>query len=155
MFLQKGASMITTQKIPLDLKEKQIRALKQDFQQVIDFLEQGKSLTIQSFKNLQENLSNVVTKNAGWMEALSMIKKSGEYYHVNLCHPDSAILNLPWGLAIDPYSEQELYKVRQLFLSRTSCKDEGLAFPSIKAPLKILVMIAAPLDLPNKYRLNY
>ncbi|MDZ7399228.1 MAG: CHAT domain-containing protein, partial [candidate division KSB1 bacterium] len=147
--------MIITQKINLDLNKKQIQSLKDNFQQIIHFIEQGKSLSVKTFFNLQQNLSALVAQNQELMAVLAAIKKTGEFYHINLCHPDSAILNLPWGLAIDPHSGHELYRVPQLFLSRTSCADERPPAPALRAPLKILVMISAPLDLPQRYRLNY
>ncbi len=143
------------QKIQLEIPEKTVKSLKDDFARVVTFIENGGSLNTRVLQQLADNMSAVVAANKQFMGILNAISGSGDFFHLNLCHPDAEILNLPWGMALDPVSNRPLNEIPQLLISKNSQSAEAKAIVPTKGPLKILVMISSPKDLPAEGRLHF
>lgn len=144
-------------KIRLDIPGKTIKSLKESFGRVVAFLEKGGTLNLRVLEELQEGLSAVIAGDGPIREVLEQAAKGSDFFHVNLCHQDAEVLNLPWGMALDPVSGRMLSEVPQVFISKnviTKEKEPALPGPA-GGPLKILVMISSPKDVVQEGRLHY
>ncbi|MGD2092437.1 MAG: tetratricopeptide repeat protein [Candidatus Aminicenantes bacterium] len=142
-------------KIWLDIPNKKLKSLKASFKRVIAFLEKGGTLNLQVLEGLQQGLSAVIAKNKPIREVLERAAKGSDFFHLNLCHRDAEVLNLPWGIALDPVSGRFLSEVPQVFISK-NVLTEGPHLPEpAGGPLKILVMISSPKDVALAGRLYY
>jgi tetratricopeptide (TPR) repeat protein len=144
-------------KIWLDIPTKTIKSLKESFGRVISFLEKGGTLNLQVLEEVQQGLSAVIAGNKQIRELLERAAKGSDFFHLNLCHQDAEVLNLPWGIALDPVSGRFLSEVPQVFISKnvlTKDKEPHLTKPA-GGPLKILVMISSPKDVALEERLYY
>jgi len=144
-------------KIRLEIANKTIKSLKESFARVVSFLEKGGSLNLRVLEELQQGMSAVIAGNKKIKELLEQAAKGSDFFHVNLSHPDAEVLNLPWGMALDPVSGRMLSEVPQVFISKnviTKEKEPALPGPA-GGPLKILVMISSPKDVDLGGRLHY
>jgi tetratricopeptide (TPR) repeat protein len=142
-------------KIRLDIPKKTVKSLKESFNQVISFLEKGGTLNLQVLEELQQGLSAVIAGDKQFRELLEQVDKGSDFFHLNLCHKDAEVLNLPWGIALDPVSGRFLSEVPQVFISKNVLTGKtGLKEP-VGGPLKILVMISSPKDVALEGRLHY
>lgn len=148
-------NIMDIQRIHLELSDNTKEALKSSFNKVISFLEKGGSLNTRVLHDLEKNLSTVVAEHKQLISILGKIAIGNEFYHVNLCHPDAEILNLSWGIAIDPISQRPLNQIPQIFLSKNSRTTEPKVLHPTSGPLKILIMISSPKDLAIEGRLNF
>ena len=146
---KQGNGAVIFEKIELKIPSRQGAGLKAAFAKVVDFLEQGGSLNLEVLADIAERLSQVAAKNKALVRVLEALHGSGDFFHVNLCHPDADILNLPWALAADPVAENQdrLCDLDRLFISKNPLKREPEPRPPGSGPLKILVMISSPKDL--------
>jgi hypothetical protein len=144
-------------KIRLDTAGKTVKSLKESFARVVSFLEKGGTLNLKVLEELQQGLSAVIAGDGQIREVLEQAAKGSDFFHMNLCHPDAEVLNLPWGTALDPVSGRMLSEVPQVFISKNvSTKEKGPALPGPGGgPLKILVMISSPKDVSLGGRLHY
>jgi len=142
-------------KIHLELSDNTREALKSSFSRVVSFLEKGGSLNTRVLHDLEKDLSTVVAQHKHLISILKEIASSNQFYHVNLCHPDAEILNLPWGIAMDPISQRSLNQISQLFMSKNSRTTEPRIIAPTSGPLKILIMISSPKDLTIEGRLDF
>ncbi len=143
------------EKITLNLPSETEQDLKASFKKAVEFLEEKARLSPTIFEELKEKLTQAVANNPELIAVLSQIKSSGDFYHVNLFHPDTEILNLPWEIAIDPASKKPLNEIDRLFISK-NCLETPSKEQNLKGgPLKVLVMISSPKDVQVKGRLNY
>jgi hypothetical protein len=73
-----------------------------------------------------------------------------------MLHPDNEILNLPWTMAVDSISNQQIGAIQRLYLTKglPGCTEvrEALKTPP---PLKILIMISSPEDAGWRSQLSY
>ncbi len=141
--------------IKLQLSDSQEGALLAGFNQVIGFLEGGGSLNTRALTALKKELSYVISKNDQLVDTLQEIHQGDKFYHVNLCHPNAQILNLPWGIAVDPVCKSPLNEIKQFLLSKNSLLREPDKRELTGGPLKILIMISSPKDSGIKGRLSY
>jgi tetratricopeptide (TPR) repeat protein len=143
------------EKITLNLPAETEQDLKASFKKAVELLEEKARLSPKIFEELKEKLTQAIANNEPLNKVLSQINSSGDFYHANLFHPDTEILNLPWEIAIDPVSQQPLNEIDRLFISK-NCLDTPRKEQNLKGgPLKVLVMISSPKDVHVKGRLNY
>ncbi len=142
-------------KIRLDIPNKTIKSLKESFNRVISFLEKGGTLNLQVLKELQQGLSAVIAGNKQFQELLEQAVEGSDFFHLNLCHKDAEVLNLPWGIALDPVSGRFLSEVPQVFISKNVLTGKPSFKEPARGPLKILVMISSPKDVALEGRLHY
>ncbi|MCP5102378.1 MAG: tetratricopeptide repeat protein, partial [bacterium] len=153
--------MIVHKTLALELTETQTARLSGDYRDVVEHLENGSSLELKILENLKETLSRVIADSKEWRAILEEVHNSGDFYCLHLLHHDNHILNLPWSMAPDPVSGKPLGQLPQLYLTKgISTVSRGEAAPAapaalVPAPLKVLVMIAAPMDARMKDRLSY
>ena len=141
-----------------DISKQQIEQLKSHNAKIFNYLEKNLPLERSILKELEAELTGIINANAEFCEVLKNIKNSGDYYHVQLLHPDNEILNLPWTLAVDNISKQPLGDIQQLLLSKCPpefLKAEKIQPPQIAPPLKILIMISSPEDSDTEERLSF
>jgi len=145
--------------IALDLSPAQVQALKAHNARIQQHLEKGMPLQLSVLDDLKKEMSQAIADNAAMNAILQQIEKSGDHIAVRLQHSDNEILNLPWTIAETKPGGARLGNISQLYLSKiapeyASGKDHA---PLQKAapPLKILIMIAAPLDADYTNRLSY
>ena len=142
-------------KIRLEIPGKTIKSLKESFNRVISFLEKGGTLSLQVLEELQQALSAVIAANKPIREVLERADKGSDFFHLNLCHRDAGVLNLPWGIALDPVSGRFLSEVPQVFISKNVLIGGPHMPGPAGGPLKILVMISSPKDVAREGRLYY
>jgi tetratricopeptide (TPR) repeat protein len=149
--------MMIFKKIRFDIPTKTVKSLKESFARVVSFLEKGGTLNLKVLAELQRGLSAVIAGDGQIREVLEQAAKGSDFFHMNLCHQDAEVLNLPWGTALDPVSGRMLSEVPQVFISKNvSTKEKGPALPGPGGgPLKILVMISSPKDVALEGRLHY
>ncbi|MEW6619028.1 MAG: tetratricopeptide repeat protein [bacterium] len=148
-------------RIELKLSDTETKALKASFGKAIASIEsagrlhKGSSLDISMLDELRTSLSSIVKKTPPLVSILEDISKSNNFYHINLYHLDTEILNIPWGIAIDPVSDRPLNQNPQLFISKNTLLAEPRPKPPTPGPLKILIMLSSPKDITIEGRLNY
>jgi tetratricopeptide (TPR) repeat protein/GTPase SAR1 family protein len=147
-------------KIPLELSQETIQALKEQFAFVVQAIESNQSVRFNEIKPLCDLLSQVIQEQSEFMDVLSNQLKTGEFFAIHLQHHDPEILNLPWCMAKDPVSGTRIEDIPQIYLINNLLNDQGLAFPDTPIdlaplPLRILVMVSSPKDATYKNRLNY
>ena len=142
-------------KAALDISKKSVKSLIAGFNRVVDFLEQGGTLSLQVLAELQQQMSEVIAKNKELRTILEQADRGKEFFHVNVYHPDAGVLNLPWGMALDPVSGRMLSEVPQVFLSKNALSGEPAVPEPAAGPLKILVMISSPRDVQIEGRLHF
>ncbi|HLC15940.1 MAG TPA: CHAT domain-containing protein, partial [Thermodesulfovibrionia bacterium] len=150
------------QKLPLNITTDEVVALKSKFQQAVDNINQNGAKKVKPYltifdESLQVELSSVLQKNTALHEVIKKVDNSGDFYHVNLTHSDPEILNMPWGIALDPTTEnRRLMDIRRLFISKSTFDKFIQKMPVQTAgPLKILVMISMPENSPYSGRLRF
>ncbi|UCH97201.1 MAG: tetratricopeptide repeat protein, partial [Candidatus Aminicenantes bacterium] len=142
-------------KIWVDIPNKTIKSLKESFNRVISFLEKGGTLNLQVLEETSQGMSKIIEKDKQFRDLLNQAEKSSDFFHLNLCHKDAEVLNLPWGIALDPVSGRFLSEVPQVFISKNVLTEEPHLKEPARGPLKILVMISSPKDVPLEGRLYY
>jgi tetratricopeptide (TPR) repeat protein len=149
------------QKLPLNITDHEVAALKSRFQQAVDNLNQNGAKRIEPHltvfdESLQAELSSALRNNAAFHEVIKKIDNSGDFYHVNFTHSDTEILNMPWGIALDPTTEnRRLMDIPRLFISKSPFEfTQKMPVPAA-GPLKILVMISMPENSPYSGRLDF
>ena len=150
--------MIQHRSLELKLSEDRADVLTAGYRKVVEHLESGFPLDTRVLDQLKENLSLVVSDSHEWEDILKEIDNTGDFYCLHLLHEDNEVLNLPWAMAEDPVSGKPLGQLSQLYLTRgISTVFKGMAdeAPLAPAPLKVLVMIASPVDAKWKERLSY
>ncbi|HLC15420.1 MAG TPA: CHAT domain-containing protein, partial [Thermodesulfovibrionia bacterium] len=147
-------------RIPVTITDSELSALKSLYaaalEQIAADASRGAGLGFGALKDLQLALSQVVHKQQPLYEVIDNISKGSGYCHVNLTHRDAEILNLPWGIALDPVTESRtLNEIPRFFMSKNSLTRESQLREPTAGPLKILVMISMPKDYPFEKRLDY
>lgn len=149
------------QKLALNLTDREVVSLKSRFKQAVDNAAQngtkriGPHLTVFD-ESLQAELSSALRKNTALHDVIKKIDNSGDFYHVNFTHSDPEVLNMPWGIALDPTGEsRRLMDIHRLFISKSPFDLTQKMPESTAGPLKILVMISMPEDSPYSDRLDF
>src|SRR4030067_123357 len=122
-------------RIPLDIPAKDLAELKSHFNKLAHFIEHGGFLNTHALAALQEKMTAVIDDSAELKQVLECIHSGSEFFHVNLCHPDAEILNMPWGIALDPFSQRLLNEVARLYFSKKS-RGTDVFFQPTAGPLK-------------------
>lgn len=146
------------EKITLQISDADQQELKDIYSKIKKHISDTESFHWRNLIPLQEKLSQVIAEQAAITDILNKMKAPGAHFcHLNIHHPDAEILSLPWEIACNGDDGTMLSEVERLFLSkRLLAPDIDLEKPAIApGPLKILVMISAPDDLPPQQRLNY
>ncbi|MCP5046742.1 MAG: hypothetical protein GY940_06195, partial [bacterium] len=135
--------------VKLKLTHRQAGQLMLYYSDVIAHLEDGEPLSVAVLQNLKTELSAIVNQTPEWKEVLELVNDSGDYVCLHLEHKDNQILNMPWSMAVDEVSGEPLGTIRQLCLTKNlprRLKRDSGDVTKAPAPLKVLVMIASPLD---------
>ncbi|MCB0264956.1 MAG: CHAT domain-containing protein, partial [Calditrichaeota bacterium] len=141
-----------------NLTSEQVNTLKSLNQEFVAFLERKiPAIKPSVLLELKDNLSEVVKNTPEWVSVFEKIKTGGNYHLVQLQHADTEILTLPWQLANNPLTGEQISEISQHLLvnSLENAFSDTNYQPEIAAPLKILIMISSPEDLPHTGRLSY
>ncbi len=140
--------------LPLQLSDEQVAELLAAYEPVKRHLEQRMGLPPAQLNTLREKLSQALEQHDAFREVLKQRAESGSHYVLHLQHENPEVLSLPWGLVLDPISQRPLGQVERLYLSQGSPQEALSPYEaSLAAPLKILVMVASPVDSPYERRL--
>ena len=137
----------------------QLTALKEHNARLVPQLEHHLPVEHGVLSQMATLLGQVVQQTPAWVDVLHRIQEGGDHHLVRLLHDDNEVLNLPWGMAPDPVSNQSLSTIRRLMLTKCPKKLTGDAGPGPlvlpAAPLKVLVMISSPDDSEYDKRLSF
>jgi hypothetical protein len=126
----------------------QLKALKDYNARLVHQLEHHLPVERDVLSQVTELLGQVVLQTPTWVDVLRQVHDGGDHHVVRLLHDDNEVLNMPWGMATDPISNQSLSTIRRLMLAKCPKKFAVDAGPgqavSLASPLKVLVMIDLP-----------
>jgi len=111
--------MIIHKKLDIQLGEAQIKQLKSHYRQVIRHLEEGFPLKMKVLEELKNALSAIVNESPQWQEVLKALNDGDDQYCIRLVHHDNEILNLPWSMAVDSKSQEQVGNIEGLYLTKS------------------------------------
>lgn len=150
--------MIIHKTLDLKLSDTKKAILMGDYRKVVEYLEKGFPLDVRILRGLKDTMSKIVRDSDEWRGILEEVQNTGDFYCLHLLNGDNRILNLPWSMAEDPVSGRPLGQVPQLYLAKGISgfyRGKGAPPAPVPAPLKVLVMIASPVDSEVETRLSY
>ena len=137
----------------------QLQALEEQNALFLQQLEHHLPILASQMASLTDLMTQVVEQTPAWHQVLKDLEESGNHHILRLIHESNTILNLPWGLARNPQTQQTLGTQRRLVLTKCPARfasDGRLALEIISAPpLKILIQISSPDDSDYQNRLAY
>jgi len=150
--------VITTSIEPIVTAE-QLQALREHNARLVRQLEHHLPVERDVLSQMTKLLGQVVQQTPTWVDVLRQVHHSGDHHLARLLHDDNEVLNMPWGMATDPISNQSLSTIRRLLLAKCPKKltgdgGSGQAV-SLAPPLKVLVMISSPDDSEYDKRLSF
>ena len=141
--------------IELEFPQETINELLNSHKLLVEKIESVGRLKATDLDELTQQLSKTILKQQPLLDLVNKVEKDGEFYHVNLQHQNTQILNLPWGLAKLPGDTKILNNVERLLISKNPLKPPPKNFQIKGGPLKILMMISSPKDIDLLGRLRY
>ncbi|MEO1416346.1 MAG: CHAT domain-containing protein [Bacteroidota bacterium] len=145
--------------ISLKLSATQEAELLQAYIPLQKYLERETSLSSEALDHLQQRLNQTVAEQDDLIAVLQAKQQGGEHHLIQLQHPKQEILNLPWQMALDPLAKQPLGMSQRLYLCQQQTSGTPHTWSSYDSPhpgpLKILIMVASPIDTPYKRVLSY
>ncbi len=147
------------EKIDLQITPFEVNVLKDLNGKIIKDLENHLPLDVKKLDIMKGAMTTIVNKNEQLVEVLKDINKRGRHYVIRLTHNDNEILNLPWSMATDAVSKMSLANIEFLnivkYLSGDIIEADDLQTWDDAPPLKILIMLSSPDDLPWEKQLSY
>jgi tetratricopeptide (TPR) repeat protein len=144
-----------TTTIQLTLNKDQKKRLLDYNEKIEERLEQGKILANISLQELINEMSNILSGHPEIAAAIEETEK-GNHILLNLQHKDNRIVNLPWMKAkVDGGRELSSYEYLYLSKSPTGKFDATNSTNRMPLPLKVLVVVSSPEDIPPDQRLDY
>ena len=142
--------------IPLNIDAEEAAKLKKAYEPLRQHLENRLPLKQLDLDSLKELMKASLEKQTTLLEVLKKRAESGNHYAVQLQHPDQELLNLPWPMVADPLTNQPLGLQDRIYLSQHTRQENGKAYIADNpGPLKILMMVASPVDTKYERRLSF